>query len=59
VQHPFQLCQQKEIYVLSVLVICWQETSVAVKKRCFTPACLRELFLIKSSFEAMVQPEFY
>jgi hypothetical protein len=46
-------------YVLSVFVICWQETPVAVKKGYFTLVCSRELFSIKSSFGAVVQPKFY
>ena len=32
VQHPFQLCQQEVLFVLSELVICWQEPPMTVKK---------------------------
>jgi hypothetical protein len=35
----FNSTNKKILYVFSVPVICWQETSMAVKKRCFTPVC--------------------
>jgi len=39
VQHPFQLCHQEILSVLSVPVIRRQEATVTVKKRNFTSFC--------------------
>jgi hypothetical protein len=38
-QHPFQLCQQRNLFSFFVPVIMWQEMTVTVKKESFTSIC--------------------
>jgi hypothetical protein len=63
VQHPFQLYHKKKIiYVLSVLVISWQETLVTVKKDLLplfvsVNALLFSMHYEHASFPCMLQSE--